>query len=73
MNAEELIVSLLNPNASDTEGRHVEIRKADGYWFVDIVRPEGLDTHRQAYQNYSTDLNLALQGLFGMMQEIDGV
>lgn len=71
MTVEELLVSIMNPNASDADFR-VEVRKSEGYWFVDAVEDAtpypGFTP--LSIQNYSHDLQSALSGLFRMQAEM---
>jgi len=74
MTVEELLVSIMNPNASDAEFR-VEVRKSDGYWFVDAIEDWSYppswkgEPQPKSFQYYATDLQQALDGLFRMQQE----
>lgn len=74
MTVEELLVSIMNPNASDSDFR-VEIRKDEGYWFVDAI--EDATPYPgfvpQSFNYYATDLRGALSGLFRLQQEAQKV
>lgn len=70
MTVEELMVSITNPNANDTQ-YHIEIRKDDGYWFIDAVEDGWERGNMLTFSNYDTDLRYALVVLFNQMQEAE--